>query len=87
VRPERRGFANDSIGYPSGMAGSTHDDRRPHRVRAWVSGGTVPVLLAAAVLVFLAGYPAFSVVLAVLAVFGVADALYMARRRGRSPES
>jgi hypothetical protein len=26
-------------------------------------------------------------VLAVLAVFGVADSLYMARRRGRSPES
>jgi hypothetical protein len=92
VRPrpapgQERRFANRPIGYPADLAGSTHDDRRPHRVRAWVSAGTVPVLLAAAVLVFLAGYPAFSVVLAVLAVFGVADSLYMARRRSRSPES
>jgi hypothetical protein len=69
------------------MATSTGDDGRPRRVRAWVSALTVPVLLAAAVLMFLAGYPAFSIVLAVLAVFGVADSLYMARRRERSPDS
>ncbi|MCW0216643.1 MAG: hypothetical protein OJJ54_25115 [Pseudonocardia sp.] len=68
------------------MATPPPADGRSHRIRAWVSAGTVPVLLAAAVLMFLAGYPAFSVVLVVLAVFAVVDSLYMARRR-RSPRT